>query len=296
MTLMSNDLQVVLGKDHLSYSALTDYLSCGEKFRLVRVEHVPRSPAVWFAGGSAFHTATETYDEATLVEGIHPDDAKTAALDTFRSEFERLLGEEEPGVEWRAAGRTKAHPLGEDAAWWANAGRFLVERYITWSRALAPSTSLWTVDQTHGDGSQYTLHGIEVPFAVDFDGVKVVGRIDRVFVDNAGNFVVVDLKTGKRVPDPTQLGVYAAAMEVQYGQRPRYGSYYMARDGRSSNSVLLDQYTPDMVGRWFRDAAKGIGAGIFIPHQSSFCNACEVRDYCYAVTPTAPRPDFRSDL
>ena len=51
---------------HVSYSSLTEWLSCGWKYYLSRVQAVEESPAWWFFGGSAVHVATEIYDRNNL--------------------------------------------------------------------------------------------------------------------------------------------------------------------------------------------------------------------------------------
>lgn len=50
----------------------------------------------------------------------------------------------------------------------------------------------------------------EVPFSLVLAGQVVRGRIDAVF-DEGGRALVVDWKTGRRVPDPLQLAVYRLA-------------------------------------------------------------------------------------
>lgn len=49
--------------EHVSYSALTTYIDCGYLYYLGRLLEIPEQPAVWSAGGSAFHKATEEWDK-----------------------------------------------------------------------------------------------------------------------------------------------------------------------------------------------------------------------------------------
>jgi putative RecB family exonuclease len=51
---------------YISYSQYETYLSCGEKYRLSRIEQVPEQPAYYLIGGSGVHEATEVYDRALL--------------------------------------------------------------------------------------------------------------------------------------------------------------------------------------------------------------------------------------
>lgn len=49
---------------YLSYSQFDTFLTCGEKYRLTKIEQVPEKPAWFLIGGSAVHAATEAYDKA----------------------------------------------------------------------------------------------------------------------------------------------------------------------------------------------------------------------------------------
>ena len=64
------------------------------------------------------------------------------------------------------------------------------------------------------------LVAVEEPFDVEFDDVRLRGRVDRLERDRRGRLVVVDLKTGKSKPSATdipehpQLGAYQLAVEL----------------------------------------------------------------------------------
>ncbi len=70
---------------------------------------------------------------------------------------------------------------------------------------------------------EYRIAGIEVPFSVAKDGIVVRGRIDAVFKDAAGDYLLVDWKTSSRPKNSmrqeevarysTQLDYYRAAWE-----------------------------------------------------------------------------------
>lgn len=53
---------------HISYSQYDTYVGCGEKFRLTRVVGIEEDPAIWFAAGTALHTATEVIDHSLFKE------------------------------------------------------------------------------------------------------------------------------------------------------------------------------------------------------------------------------------
>lgn len=51
-------------KPHVSYSAFSDWLSCGKAFQLKRILMLPEKPTWWNVGGHAVHAATESFDRA----------------------------------------------------------------------------------------------------------------------------------------------------------------------------------------------------------------------------------------
>jgi hypothetical protein len=53
---------------HISYSSLTTWLSCGHLYLLTRIMQVAEEPSAWLYGGKALHKATELYDLQTLEE------------------------------------------------------------------------------------------------------------------------------------------------------------------------------------------------------------------------------------
>jgi hypothetical protein len=48
--------------EHISYSSLMDYLSCGYLYYLSRVRQEKETPAWWLYGGISVHRASELYD------------------------------------------------------------------------------------------------------------------------------------------------------------------------------------------------------------------------------------------
>ena len=65
---------------------------------------------------------------------------------------------------------------------------------------------------------------------------------DRVFWNkDTGEYVIVDLKTGKNVPDSSlQLGFYAYGLRKVYGIDAKVGYYWMARKGELSQPFDLE--------------------------------------------------------
>jgi len=55
---------------HLSYSQYSTYLECGWKWYLQKIAQIPEPPAVYLAGGTAVHKASEVIDEWLAKEGL----------------------------------------------------------------------------------------------------------------------------------------------------------------------------------------------------------------------------------
>jgi DNA helicase-2/ATP-dependent DNA helicase PcrA len=63
-----------------------------------------------------------------------------------------------------------------------------------------------------GPFADRTPLAVEAPFGVSLGGIVVRGRIDAVYAEPDGGFLVVDWKTGTRAPDPIQLALYRVAI------------------------------------------------------------------------------------
>jgi DNA helicase-2/ATP-dependent DNA helicase PcrA len=90
-------------------------------------------------------------------------------------------------------------------------------------------------------------HGVEASFALVLDGQVVRGRIDAVYQEDDGSFLVVDWKTNKAATaDPLQLAIYRVAWAELRGvplDRVRAAFHYV----RSGETVHPDDL-PDRAG------------------------------------------------
>ena len=260
---------------HLSYSSKSAYLGCGERFRLEKVEKVQGIPSWAMVGGSAVHALTESLDRRLFGVDGEPDDFD------FNKVFDKNIAEqvERCGfdtTEWKATGRaSKANPNKEDEAFWRTNGPVFVNNWVTWLERTG-----WNVWLTP-EG----VPAIEVGLNPIFGGIPIKQYVDRVMVTPDGELVVVDLKSGTRVPESSQLGHYACGLEQQFGPagRPQYGVYWMARQAGTSEIFNLDPYTQERVAFEYSTARRGMEAGIFLPNPTALCGGCGVRRGCYAV-------------
>ncbi|WP_425457710.1 PD-(D/E)XK nuclease family protein [Catellatospora sichuanensis] len=249
-------------------SQWSTFTKCGEQFRLEKVARAPQRPAAWFAQGIAFHSAAELWELSERESS--PDDV----VDYYTAEYDRLIDEgkaKEPDLaRWLTGGRTRAD---DDISRRRERGADQVRTYMTY--ALGAPEKCWTFQ---GDPA------VEVEFELDLDGIKVIGFIDNLPVWPDGRVTVRDWKTGSKRPEwEFQLGVYALAVEELTGYRPRWGDFWMAKDGRPDKPVDLSVFTRDRVTRWFKNADTAIRLGLFNPNPGDACRTCGVSDFCQAL-------------
>ena len=212
-------------------------------------------------------------------------DLTTIALEAFDNYLELEVGKYEPGTEFRAGGRaTKEYPNGEDLEWWRKNGAEQIRGYIQW-RESNPNLELAVF-------AGKPAVEVEVSAMIS-DTVTLRGYVDRVFVDKTtGQMLIVDLKTGRNSPgSPLQLAFYRLALRETLGVDVPLGAYYMSR--KNSLGPLFDLwYPPEVIASWLTTARMMIDNEMFIPHLTSMCNSCGVKDHCYAYNPAVPAPVF----
>ncbi|TCB97642.1 ATP-dependent helicase [Micromonospora zingiberis] len=163
------------------------------------------------------------------------------------------------------------------------------------------------------------LLAIEHEFAVRLDDpnrpVDLVGRVDRLEVDEAGRLVVIDLKTGKsttvterEVAEHPQLGAYQAAVEAgafaEFGDESGGAALVQlgtgARDAREqAQPPATDGPEAGWATALVRRTADTMAASTFAAVANSKCRVCPVRTSCpvsgqgrqVVEPPTVRRPD-----
>lgn len=254
---------------HRSVSQLESWIRCGEQYRLERVAGAPSRPAAWFHQGTAFHKAVEAYER-----GFRRESADTIVR-LYESEYDALVAadrEREPDLSmWMTGGRVRAE---DDIARRRERGANQVRGYIEYVR--------------RDPGRPWLLPGgepaIEVEFSLDLDGIEVVGVIDQIWQWETGQVGPRDYKTGRKTPAwPIQLGVYGLAIEEEFGFRPAWGDYYMAKNNAPGNPISLAPFTRDRITRWFHDLDRAVRSGIFLPSPGDGCRTCGVSAHCQAV-------------
>lgn len=259
---------------HLSFSQVATYLKCGEQYRLERLMQAPQLPSWALCGGSAVHTATEEWDHS-LLGGEVRDDYTDLWVKHFTMQVEDTEQRRDvPRSEFRASGRaSKDWPDKENEAWWNHRGPEFLANWASWR--LNSPWDLWFTPEG--------VPAIEIAFTINVAGIAVKGAIDRVFVTGDGVVVPVDLKTGREPDDTLQLGTYAKAMRDLLKTDAPVATYWMARSGGTTDLHPMGKFTDAYLDLMYGQARKGMEAGIFLPHVTSMCKGCSVRDSCFAV-------------
>jgi len=261
--------------EHLSFSALSSYAECGEKWRLERGYGI-QGPTWWNTlGGTAVHEVTEMVDRVKFGEDVE--------VQPFAHVFERVTAEELEKGGWTEADikpsgrKTKDWPNGQDRDWWYVHGPLYVSAWIRWRES--SNLRLWE--------TPWGSPGIEVPIEAMVAGRKFKAFIDRVFMHpNGRDLTVVDLKAGNHEPKSVlQLGSYKIGMLRDYGENVVDGGFWMAKNHDKDGDGLkymepLDRFTPEFVDAQYDMAWRGIMGGIFLPSPSNFCGSCSVRQFC----------------
>lgn len=270
----------------LSYSTVAGYRNCAKQIQLERVLRLEAIPGLALCGGGAVHGATEDLDLAReesrmMGESFDPEDLDLEEL--FRAHWEREVTERSrrsPSFkveDYIVTGRAAAKYGGKKSIeWWSDNGPIMIQKWL---------------DFRAGDGSGWEIAwpddenpGIETELNFTLPGdIPVRGFIDRLFELPSGNVAVVDLKTGRIPETAEQLGLYKVGLELVHGLTAEWG-YYWSPDKGCGEPYDLRRYTPQYFGRLFSDAARGINAGVFLPHPANSCkNWCGVSRFCAAV-------------
>jgi len=263
---------------HLSFSQLSTYSECGEKFRLRYVENVPTSPHGAFLGGRAIHkTIEESEGEVWWKDEDAFARADAVAIARFREIFDAEV-EEAGGVEairWGGRGQ------GEDVAWWHKNGEFMLRRYRLTRVAMAESG--WDVVEG----------GVEMRVLAELPGVSVpvVGYLDKLLMHDAGEPVVVDYSTGRvGGKNALQFATYAALLAMSRGLEVDRGVaiYLRAPDAsKRVQPVIFAELVP-RIAETYAKLVRGIEAEVFVPNPSAFCKSCAVNSSCWYWTGSQP--------
>jgi putative RecB family exonuclease len=250
-----------------SVSQLKSYERCPMSFKLARIDKVWQRPAAWLAQGSAVHEAAEWWERTGRTGSLED------AQDVFRTSYAGYISdstEHTPNMEWWFA--SGPYRGAQDIERRYLIGLEQVEKYLNWY-STHPEEVIWIAP----DGTP----GIEIGFDIELDGIPVRGFIDAIIEEN-GNLVVRDNKTGNQPGDDFQLAVYAVAIAESYGlAAPSLGDYWMGKSGKPTYPYNLVDWTKEKVTEKFRELEDNIQAGNFEPKPDpKVCGFCDVQLSC----------------
>ena len=259
---------------HVSHSTVTGWGDCGMRTKLGKVLKIEQRPGLAATGGNAVHTGTEMFDK-----GEGPD-ATELFMAGWAAALEKNKGYS-PNYEvdqYIVTGRAAAAYGGRrNLQWWMDNGPVMVQAWIDW-RANHPDWHIWETPDN--------VPAIEWEFRIELPGsIVVLGFVDRVMVTPAGQLTPVDIKSGRTPETAEQLGLYATALELKYGEmfRPSWGYWWDAQKGSHSNPLMLDMYTADYLGARYAEAINGMNAGVYLAKPNNNCFAwCGLSHACPA--------------
>ena len=249
----------------LSPSKVSSFTDCGLAFRFSAIDRLPEPPSVAATRGTLVHAALERLfmldaPQRTLPAALECLDAAAAAL---RDDPEFA------GLELDEAA---------EATFLAEA-TVLVEKYFRLE-----------------DPTAVTPIGIELKLEVELAGVRLRGIIDRLELDEDGELVVTDYKTGK-VPGERQeqgrlTGVhfYSYLCEKLFGRRPARIQLLYLGEPVAIIATPSEQSTRGLekkVGAIWSAIERACERDDFRPRPSALCSWCSFKELCPAFGGTA---------
>lgn len=244
----------------MSPSKVAAFTDCALAFRFATIDRLPEPPSPWTTKGTLVHGALE---RLFLLEP--PARTLAGALTCLDEAFSVLRLDAE---------FTDLHLSADDEAAFLDDAERLVRQYF----ALEDPTSIRPI-------------GVEIMLDADLGGVRVRGIIDRLELDENGDLVVVDYKTGKAPPERYENGrldgvhFYSLLCERNFGRRPaRVKLLYLADPVEISTSPS-DQSSRAIerkVGAIWSAVERACERDDFRPKPSRLCDYCAFRVYCPA--------------
>jgi len=250
----------------LSPSKVESFMTCPLAFRFSAIDHIPEAPSVPATKGTLVHRALEL-----LFCQPAADRSLAAALDAL----DQAVGELQASPDWPMLA---LEPV--DEATFVDDAELLVRRYFeledpTKVRDIGLELRLEVAldDCGNGTGPPTVLRGI----------------IDRLELDDDGELVVTDYKTG-RAPgesyEQRRLGgvhFYAYLCERVFGRRPsRIQLLYLgdpcAIIARPSEQSI--RFLPKKAGALLRAVERACEIGDFRPRQGPLCAYCGFKQWC----------------
>lgn len=233
----------------LSYSSISTYQTCPLQFKLAQIDKLPtkRTPALDF--GESLHKALH------FLYG--PPTPQPVSLDELLTHLKKV---------WR--NDTFSGPE-EEQAYLDHANQILTKYY-----------------ESNIVGKDYQIPvALEHYFQIDFNGVTVSGRIDRMDKLPGGGYEIIDYKTNRRLPSLSkvqsdlQLSIYHWAVQETWGITPeKLTFHFLIPDESLSTCRSQDEIeqTKETVARIIKD----IENEKFEARENPLCPWCDFQTHC----------------
>ena len=268
---------------YLSPSQISSLTTCGEQYRLTRVERAPERPMWGGIGGSTVHKITERLDRGEVtVEDLEQlwADEWQAALDEAKERNPQFSEDDY----YRSGRATKEWPDKETPEWWAKKGPEFVKQWVMWRDH--SGLEIWEYPDEESGELKPAIE-LEV-WAYGSEHVRIKSVIDRVYVDPEGDLRIVDLKTGSHTDAwPRQMAYNALGVTHTFGDianPPRWAGFWKARSGGVPEWFDLSVYSEEWLLEQAWKAQQIRDQQLFIAAPTNLCkSACGVSQWCPAV-------------
>ncbi|CAB4879805.1 unannotated protein [freshwater metagenome] len=244
----------------LSPSRVESFLSCPMAFRFASIEKLPEPPSVHTTRGSLVHRALEIL--FMLEPGARSHDAAFSSLDSAIHEYRS-------DPDFTDLGLT----LDQAEVFWGEA-RDLVRGYLAME-----------------DPQTIREIGLEIRLEAAVGDLTLRGIIDRLELDDAGELIVTDYKTG-RAPGPKYVqsafnGVhfYSFLCQAVFGRRPAKIRLMYLKTGEIIEATTSEQSVRAITTRTtavWKALEKACVTGDFRPKTGPFCGNCSFKAWCPA--------------
>lgn len=268
----------------ISFSSFSEYTTCGEKWRLKRLEKVdlPDPPAPWTILGNTYHKAVELWEADARI-----GDMASLYRDAWDLEMMDAVDTQPDFTQWASSPRTKDVQK---------------ELETAFSNGLTQACN-YAIRAEREAEDWHVVHAelpFEIPMQIGTHEVIVRGYIDQIR-DWNGALVALDLKTGSQDnTDMRQPMLYAWAASKVLGEEVKFGRlFYSKLDevprsgdkmGRYSEWYDATEYGDEYWHGQFEEMLAGIDARVFLPNVSKLCDRCEVKPACRAWNPKGLEP------
>lgn len=255
----------------MSHSRYSDLATCGELYRLKRIERVPVTPSIYAISGTNFHEWTDLFDSVPFPDEDHTHWWKRNLADRVtKAELESGFSLRE----WDNPSRKKDANQSAFEGFRDVIGPDMIAKYIEWRK----QSGWFVAELNHPEVGR--IEGIEVELTYRLGDVEGIAKIDRVFHrPEEGDLIAIDTKTWSRRRVTAQLPTYLVALR-QNGFDVGSAAYYEARKGTVTEPETYQYWDENRLAALHVTAAEMISEGRFLPAPGENCRMCDVRRHC----------------